>query len=320
MAVVQSRNRKKKSFAKVFIPVFLVLLLVFTAGFFLYNKYGLFGLFKGEIMEDLKPIAGGDSEFARKYSDSKRINVLLLGENKKLTDTIMLGSFDTALKRVDVVSVPRDTFFERTNYSGAAYQKINSVYGTEGVQAMAEAVSNVLGGVPIHFYDVISDDGVAKIVDAMGGVEIDVPRRMKYTDKKQDLYIDLQKGKQVLNGDQAVQYLRYRKGYRNGDLGRVSAQQEFIKEAFKQSIGLGFPKVARTVSKEVETNMTAGLAAKIASRAIGMASKDMESYVIPGAARTENRASYFFADKEKTLELMNQIYSMKAEEETEQTS
>jgi LCP family protein required for cell wall assembly len=318
------RANKQKSFASTFVPIFLIFLLVFTAGIFLYNKYGLFGLFKGDIMKDIHAIAGGDSDFAKKYSESKRINVLLLGENKKLTDTIMLASFDTELKRVDIVSVPRDTYYERSNYKGAAYQKINSIYGSEGTKeknwedgavAMAKAVSNVLGGVPIHFYDVISDDGVAKIVDAMGGIKFNVPRRMKYTDRKQKLYIDLQKGEQVLNGDQAVQYLRYRKGYNTGDLGRVNAQQEFMKEAFKQSIGFGFPKVAKTVIAEVETNMAAGMAAKIASRAVGMEAKDIDSYVAPGEAEYRNGSSYYFVDSAETRNLMEQIYSMKAEEE-----
>lgn len=295
-------------------PVFFVLLILFTAGIFLFNKYGLLGLFHGDLMSGIKPIAGGDSDFSKRFSDSKRINTLLLGTNQKLTDTIMLASFDTELKRVDLVSIPRDTYYERPNFQGAAYQKINSVYASEGVVALAQDVSDVLGGVPIHFYEIITDDGVAKIVDSMGGVEIDVPRRMKYNDPKQDLHIDLQKGVQVLDGAHAVQYLRYRKGYSNADLGRIEAQQEFMKEAFKQSIGLGFPKVARTVLREVESNMGGMMAARIGSRAIGMDGADITTYTIPGVPQTMHGSSYFMADRQKTLDMMVQIYSMKAEE------
>jgi anionic cell wall polymer biosynthesis LytR-Cps2A-Psr (LCP) family protein len=176
-------------------------------------------------------------------------------------------------------------------------------------------VSDVLSGVPIHFYEIYGDDDIKKIVDAMGGITIDVPMRMKYTDKKQDLYIDLQKGEQKLDGDQAVQYLRFRKGYKTGDIGRVEAQQEFMKEAFKQSIGLGFPKVAKTVMDNVESNMSGRLAVRIGSEAIGMTTKDMETHMTPGSARTQNRASYYFVDEEKTDEMMNEIYSMKLPEE-----
>jgi LCP family protein required for cell wall assembly len=304
------RREKKKSFGKIFLPIFLIALIVFTLGLFLINKYGIPGLLSGDIMDDISPIAGGDSEFAKKYKDSRRVNVLLLGHNQELTDTIMLGSFDIELKRVDVISVPRDTYYERPDYPGAAYQKINSVYKTEGVEGAATAVSDVLSGVPIHFYEVISDDGVAQIVDAMGGVEIDVPMDMQYTDAEQGLYIDLKQGKQVLDGDQAVQFLRFRKGYPTADLGRVEAQQNFIKEAFKQSIGFGFPKVAKAVMEEVDSNMKAKMAVRIAGEAIGMSAQDIATYMTPGEASTFNGASYYLADTEKTAEMMNMIYSM----------
>jgi LCP family protein required for cell wall assembly len=295
---------------------------------FLIDKYGFFGLFGGDIMDGLVPIAGGDSDFAQKYKDSRRINILVLGENQGLTDTIMLASFDTELKRVDLISVPRDTYYERPDYPGAALQKINSVYKSEGSEddpekgavAMAKAVSNVLSGVPIHFYEIYSDDDIKKIVDAMGGIEIDVPMDMKYTDKKQDLHINLKKGKQRLDGDQAVQFLRFRKGrngYKTGDLGRVEAQQNFMKEAFKQSIGLGFPKVAKTVMDNVESNMAGTMAVHIGSEAVGMKSKDLETWMTPGEAKMMNRASYYVVDEAKTDEMMNEIFSMKPPEDEE---
>lgn len=313
--------RKKSSFKKIFLPLFLILLVLFTAGVFAVEKYGFFGLFGGDIMKDLTPIAGGDSDFAKKYKDARRVNVLVLGQNQGLTDTIMLASFDTEVKRVDIISVPRDTYYPRPEYKGAAYQKINSVYETGGETseakgvAAAKAVSEVLAGVPIHFYAVLDDNAVAKIVDAMGGIEIDVPMDMKYTDKKQDLYIDLKKGRQVLDGDKAVQYLRYRKGYATGDLGRVEAQQEFMKEAFKQSIGFGLPKVARTVSKEVDSNLETKMAVRIASEAVGMSASDSKTWTTPGKPQTKNGASYYMVDKEKTVEMMNEIYSIKKEKE-----
>jgi anionic cell wall polymer biosynthesis LytR-Cps2A-Psr (LCP) family protein len=140
---------------------------------------------------------------------------------------------------------------------------------------------------------------------------------MKYTDKKQDLYIDLKKGKQTLNGDQAVQFLRYRKGYKTGDIGRVEAQQNFMKEAFKQSIGLGFPKVAKTVMDNVESNMANRMAVHIGSEAVGMSTKDMKTWMTPGVAKT-TKASYYFVDEEKTADMMNEIYSMKPPEDNKE--
>jgi LCP family protein required for cell wall assembly len=299
---------------------------VFAGGLFLIDKYGFFGLLGGDIMDGLVPIAGGDSDFAKKYPDSKRINVLVLGENQGLTDTIMLASFDTEIKRVDLISVPRDTYYERPDYPGAALQKINSVYKSEGSSddpekgavAMAGAVSDVLGGVPIHFYEIYDDDDIKKIVDAMGGVEIDVPMDMKYTDKSQKLYIDLKKGTQTLTGDQAVQFLRFRHGYKMGDIGRVEAQQNFMKQAFKQSIGLGFPKVAKTVMDNVESNLANKMAVRIGSEAVGMSTKDMKARITPGEAKYINGASYYIVDDARTLKMMNKIYKMKPSEEKEE--
>ena len=312
----QERSRGK-SFARAFFPVFFLILIVSTIGVFAVDKFGLFGLFGGDIMKDVTPIAGGDSEFSQRYAESKRINVLLLGQNDSLTDTIMMCSFDTENKRVDIVSVPRDTYYERSGYEDPAYQKINSIYGTEDVFGIATAVSNVLGGVPIHYYEILEDQDVAAIVDSMGGVEFDVPIDMKYTDKKQGLYIDIKAGMQVLDGDHAVQYLRYRKGYATGDIGRVEAQQAFMKEAFKQSIGLGFPKVAKTVFDEVESNLNAKMAVRIGTEAVGMTTSDIETYTAPGKSGMENGASYFFIDGSKTAELMDTIYSYVRPEEEE---
>jgi LCP family protein required for cell wall assembly len=316
-------NEQRNPFLKVFLPLFLILIVVFVAALLLIDKYGFFGLIGGDIMEGLTPIAGGDSDFARKYKDSGRVNILVLGENQGLTDTIMLASFDTKVKRVDLISVPRDTYYERPDYPGAALQKINSVYKSEGsaddpaqgAVAMAKAVSDVLCGAPIHFYEIYSDDDIKKIVDAMGGIEIDVPMDMKYTDKKQGLKIDLKKGKQTLNGDEAVQYLRYRKGYKTGDLGRVEAQQNFMKEAFKQSVGLGFPKVAKAVMDNVESNMAGRMAVRVGSEAVGMSAKDMKTWMTPGAPRTMNGASYYIVDQDETEKMMDEIFSVKPPEE-----
>jgi LCP family protein required for cell wall assembly len=317
-------GKQKGVFLRVFLPIFLILLVVFTALiYFVQNddgEGGLSGMFDSgskNIEDDITIFAGKNSSFAQTYKDVHRINVLLLGHNNKLTDTIMLASFDYDLKRVDIVSVPRDTYYERPAYKGAAYQKINSVYETEDIEGIAKAVSEVLCGVPIHYYMIISDDGVAKIVDSMGGVRFDVPIDMKYDDPEQGLFIDLKAGPQVLDGAHAVQYLRFRKGYPNADLGRIAAQQAFMKEAFKQSLS-DFPKVIKTVISEVDTNLKSSLAARIAGEAVGMNLDNIETYMAPGIADMRNGASYYFVDEAATDEMMNAIYSMKAE--TEETS
>jgi LCP family protein required for cell wall assembly len=232
---------------------------------------------------------------------------LFLGSNQGLTDTMMVFSIDTKNKIIDEISVPRDTYYERPSFPGAAYQKINSVLETEGYVGCAQAVSNVLGGLPIHYYAELTDDGVRKIVDAMGGVEMDVPIDMQYTDVDQNLYIDLRAGPQVLTGDQAVQYLRFRSGYANADLGRVSAQQEFLKAVVRQSMGLDLPRVALTAQSVVETNVSFPAALSMASQLAGVSDGDFRTWMLPGTPQMLNGASYYIADRAATDDMMRQI-------------
>ncbi|MDR3363580.1 MAG: LCP family protein [Clostridiales Family XIII bacterium] len=291
----RNQRKKRKSRAGAYIAIIVVLVLAFT------------GL---RIWLEARPgsaepivIAGADEFVAE-----GRVNILFLGTNQGLSDTMMVFSFDVEKKILDEISVPRDTYYARSAYPGAAYQKINSVLETEGYEGCARAVSAVLGGVPIHYYAEIDSEGVKKIVDSMGGVTMNVPIDMDYEDADQNLYIHLKAGPQTLGGDQAVQYLRFRSGYANADLGRVSAQQEFLKAAISGSAGLDFPKVALTAQGEVKTNMKFTAAMGLAGNAIGMGGGSFNAYTIPGTTGMQNGASYFFADAAGTKALMQQIY------------
>jgi anionic cell wall polymer biosynthesis LytR-Cps2A-Psr (LCP) family protein len=136
---------------------------------------------------------------------------------------------------------------------------------------------------------------------------------MHYTSKSQNYTIDLEKGKQVLNGNQAVQFLRFRSGYAEGDGGRMNAQKDFLTEAFKQSIGIGLPKVAKVVFENVEKNISGQLALQIVAKAAGMKSSDLSTNILPGDYRFENGASFFFEDEDKTYELVDGIYKKSVE-------
>jgi len=250
-------------------------------------------------------VASGAAEF----SGNDRVNILFLGTNQGLSDTMMVFSLDFASKRLDEISIPRDTYYPRSNYSGAAYQKINSVYSTEGYQGACKAASDVLGGIPIHFYGVLDSAGIVKIVDAMGGVEMNVPINMDYEDPDQNLYIHLKAGPQLLNGDQAMQYLRFRSGYANADLGRVSAQQEFLKAVLSQSSAFDIPKIALVASQQAKTNLGMTTALGLLARASGMQGWAFNTQTIPGKTGMQNGLSYFFADAAGTKAMMDQIYA-----------
>jgi len=317
------RQKRKKSIGLRLLVIAIIVCLVVVIGKIAIEKYGLLRLIGGDIMEDSPPIAGEAGQIADEYPDSERVNILFLGTNQDLSDTIMVLSFDTQAQLMDLISVPRDTYYERPQYTDPALQKINSVFKSEafdglekGFDAAASAVSDVLCGTPIHYFARITDEGVVRVVDAMGGVEMDVPQDMDYEDAGQDLYIHLKAGPQTLDGEHAVQYLRFRSGYANADLGRISAQQEFLKAAFKKSSGIGFPKVATAVLKELgggNTNISRTMMVRLGSQAVGMDGSALKTWMVPGTAGMQNGASYYFADEAATLAMMREIYERGAE-------
>jgi len=291
----QNQNRKRGKAGGI-IALIIILLLVFT------------GL---RVWMDTRPGAAepivmpGSGEF----DNSNRVNILFLGTNQGLSDTIMVFSLDMEKKRLDQISLPRDTYYPRSAYAGAAYQKLNSVYSTEGSMGASKAASDILGGIPIHYYAEVDTKGAINIVNAMGGVDMYVPIDMKYSDPDQNLYIDLRAGQQRLSGEQALMFLRFRSAYPDADLGRISAQQEFLKAAFSQLGGMNIPSVAVTVQREVNTNMNMTTALGYVTRASGMSGWNFVTHKLPGTTGMRDGLSYFFHDAAAAKELMRQIYT-----------
>lgn len=159
---------------------------------------------------------------------SKNVNVLVLGiddtDGVQRSDSIMLLHIDTNHNKIGVISIPRDT---RVSIPGRGMDKLNHAYAFGGVLLSAQAVSNFLQ-VPIDFYVTVRLSGLVRLIDELGGITIDVEKRMHYTDHSQHLFIDLQPGPQLLNGTQAMGYVRFRHDPL-GDLGRIKRQQNFIK-------------------------------------------------------------------------------------------
>lgn len=257
------------------------------------------------------------SPFYQAFTEAKRVNCLLLGVKSGLTDTIMLVSFDTQARHVDIISIPRDTFYHRKGYNGDAEDKINAAYRKDPLNS-AIAVSDVLMGMPINYYAVIEYQGVEKIVDSIGGVTVDIPFDMKYSDPydKPPLYINLKKGVQILNGEDAVKFLRYRKGYIDADLGRVKAQQEFMKEAFKQALKSNLPQLAATIRENVMSDIPMSMMLYLAQKVTGMPADSISTYTMPGRA-DPNPPYYVYPTTLKIEEMIREIYLLQSETETE---
>ncbi|MDF3000075.1 MAG: LytR family transcriptional regulator [Bacillota bacterium] len=310
------------SFVRTFLLAFVVFVLLCTPGMAIFGEVGDYNILDPEgddvvLREQFPTIVDENSPFFEAFSNKNRVNVLLLGINGGLTDTIMLASFDTDAKHVDLISVPRDTYYHREGYNSEGENKINAAYRKDPVNT-AKAVSEVLLGMPINYYVVVDYDGVAKIVDSMGGVPMDIKFDMKYSDPydKPPLNINIKKGYQVLDGKTSVLFLRYRKGYLEGDIGRVKAQQEFMKSAFKQSIGLDLPKIAKTVFENVKSDINLGTATKLAKNAMGISAEDIETYMIP-ATPLPDPPFYVIPNAEGIADMINEIYSIEPKTTTE---
>ncbi len=317
MKQLSSKKAKSKkgsgSFLRTFLVAFLIFVALGTPSLALFGKVAdakLFGEDNVVLEEELQVLVDEDSPFFEAFKDKKRVNVLLLGLNDNLTDTIMVASFDTKAKHVDVISIPRDTYYHREGHNGAGEDKINAAYRGNPVNT-AKAVSEVLLGMPINYYAIIEYDGVKNIVDAMGGVPMNIEFDMKYKDPYDDppLIINIPKGEQVLDGEHAVQFLRYRKGYLEGDLGRVKAHQEFVKSAFRQCIGFELPKIAKTVFKNVDSDVSIGTVTMLATKAVGISRDDIETYMLPGTPQ-DHAPWYVIPDAEGTADMIKTIYSI----------
>ncbi|AEE91656.1 Cell envelope-related transcriptional attenuator [Tepidanaerobacter acetatoxydans Re1] len=247
-----------------------------------------------------------------------RQNILLLGmdagtlgakeeHNRHRSDTILVVSLDKKNKDVKILSIPRDTRIRLGEYG---IQKINAATAFGGADLAVKTVKNFLG-VPIHNYVVVKLSSFKNIVEALGGVDIDIKERMKYSDPAGGIYIDLYPGQQTLDGDKAEQFVRYR-GYADADIGRVKAQQQFvealIKKALKPATLLKLPKIIDIIQENVETDIQPLEMASLANFARQVKQEDIKMYIVPGEGKYISGTSYFIPFQNQLDEMIDEIF------------
>ncbi|MGB4439151.1 MAG: LCP family protein [Sedimentibacter sp.] len=240
--------------------------------------------------------------------NSKRFNVLVVGLENYRTDTIMVASYDMENKTADLISIPRDTYYPRNTDDSPDLKKINAVYAEEGIEGLTSIVQNMLG-MPLEKYVIIDYEAVVSCVDLLGGVEVNVPFHMEYTDPYDDppLVIDIPEGNQILNGEQSLKFLRFRKGYANQDLGRIEAQQQFLKSAAKQVLSLQLPALIKEAYSYVETNVTVTDLLSMAGDIVGFSAENINSNTLPGIETPLEGLSFYIPDENN---IKNMVYSM----------
>lgn len=213
--------------------------------------------------------------------------VLLVGEDAESssTDTIMLLQIDRRNRSINIMSIPRDTKVNST-YTP---HKINAAYaangcGEAGMEALMDYTADCVGFRP-DGYILVDLDVFVDLVDLFGGVEFDVPLDMHYDDPAQDLHIDLSAGLQELSGEQAMELVRFRSGYENADIGRISVQRDFLKEAIDQWATprnvLKLPAALRKITKNCTTDLSVTELCWLAESAVVCGTDSLYSTVMP---------------------------------------
>jgi len=229
--------------------------------------------------------------FADSGDGGDSLTVLILGCDKDLyyggkqvihtharSDMMMVARMDFNRKIVGAISIPRDTLCEIPGYRR---QKINAFHAIGGPELSKKAVEKLLPGVEIDRVAVLNFDAFVEIVDILGGVEIYVPKDMKYDDNAGNLHIDLKKGRQQLNGTQALGFVRFRKGHNGGDsdFERQKRQKDLmlsIKEGLKEKLTKNWTQATKVLDKTVDVSGNAFDYKEMASLFLFMKSVETE--------------------------------------------
>ncbi|MCQ2373531.1 MAG: LCP family protein [Phascolarctobacterium sp.] len=283
---------------------------ILTAAFVFVAMLGYYFWGKAKEEESFGPSVDGMKKEERL---SLKKNIVVLGVDERpeeddpgRSDTLFVMMLDTDNKSIGLLSIPRDTRVRIPKYG---YDKINHAYPLGGRELTQRTVEEFLG-IRINNYVMVDFKGFKGLVDAIGGVDIDIENDMYYRDSWDGFTIDLKKGKQHLNGETAIQYVRFRD--EEGDLGRVKRQQHFLMAMYEkiasEELLKHIPGLAKQLSQMVKTDMdvtdmiTMGRALHSMVKTTGISMK-----TVPGTPEYINDISYVLPDIQATRKLMAEM-------------
>ena len=282
---MRSTRKPRRSFRRI---KWFALAIVFIAGlFYAWTHMGL---------------SGSKEQEAAEMTADHVVHVMILGVDERAddvgrSDTLMVATIDTDTGKGALLSVPRDT---RLAIEGHGYDKANHAYAFGGHALSMKSVEKLLG-VPMDHYLIINTAAFSRIIDAIGGVNLKVEKRMYYEDPWDDnggLVIDLYPGEQHMDGKKAIQYVRYRDG--EGDIGRIGRQQKFMKAVLEKVISPDIlprlPKLIEEVSGAVKTDMSLPEMIDFAQKLKDIHDAGLEADMVPGAPAYYKDISYWIPD------------------------
>ena len=246
-----------------------------------------------------------------------RQTYLVLGQDRAsgLTDVMMLVSVDTKEKTAAVLQIPRDTY---ARYTEKGYRKFNGALSALGIDGLCGFVEDNMG-VSIDGYFILDLDAFVKIVDALGGVEIDIPEGMYYRDDAQGLDIAFESGRQTLDGKAAEKFVRYRSGYLRGDLGRMDAQKIFLSAFINKVKSTMTPakalRLASSVMGDIRTNVKLS---DLATLAVAVFDIDEEDIMLVTLAGEDIRSKvsgawYYVVSKSSAEDILREVLGAEKE-------
>ena len=294
---------------KIFLKILLTIILLVGASVLAFNIY-----INVKYPNQVKSASMTYEQLTKlaKDGDNQRVNILLLGvdnlsadDNKEnmRTDTMMVFSVDPKTKTGFILSIPRDTKVKVEDYNG----RINSAYSLGGIDFTIKAVKSLLN-IPIHHFMEVDYQALSKTVDDIGGVEVDVPMDMIYDDPyaKPPLHIELKQGLQILDGEKSMQFLRFRHGYADQDLGRIKSQQAFMNSVIKKVLSAEsikqIPNYIDTFYTYVKTDMSLTEVFQTASKFIDIKPYNIKRETLVGDAKLLHGVAYYIHDEEKMKE------------------
>ena len=288
----KQRKRRRRN---MWIVLSLLPLLLITAGVLSYWWFG-----SGKITTQ-RVIVQRPAEAEHFIVPPNKLNILVMGVDDRpreddpgRSDTLMVMTIDTESREASIISIPRDT---RVRIKGLGWDKVNHAY-LVGQETLTKQTTENFLGIPMDYYVKVNLDSFGRIVDAIGGVTVDVEKRMQYEDSWDHYVIDLQPGVQRLDGRTALQYVRYRD--EDGDIGRVARQQKFIKavlaEVSSPAIILKAPSIIREIFASLDTDIPVGLMLGVARKFKNGLSGGFKTHMVEGLPYFINDISYWIPD------------------------
>ncbi len=292
----ETNQKKKTSYWKYIILLIIVFVLSGVVGAFFANA----------LVDDKSDYKAGTDKLVAK----DKATVMIMGVDERendvgRSDTLMLATLDPEKNQAALLSIPRDT---RVKIKGHGFDKINAAYAYGGRKLTQDTVETLLN-THIDHYITINVHGFVKIIDALGGIDIDVEKRMYYEDPWDDdggLYIDLRPGMQHMDGKTAVTYVRYRD--EEGDIGRIKRQQKFMKAVMDKLVSPmvipKLPSIVSAVSDSIETDMSITEILSFLSTLQDAKDNGLDSEMVPGKPVYIDDVSYWIPDIKKTRQIL----------------